>query len=565
MNYQNPSFSALQRTDILEKLKTEFFDLVVIGGGATGCGIALDAASRGLKTALIEKSDFASGTSSKSTKLIHGGLRYLKQLDIGLVRETGTERAVVHRLAPHLVLPEKMLMPLVKGGTYGKWATSFGLKVYDILAGVEGDDRRRMLSKKETLALEPLLEEEGLEGGGYYAEYRTDDARLTIENIKTAVQHGALALNYCKAIDFKYNDDSVKGLLCKDEINGEQFEIKSKKVVAAGGPWVDNLRKKDGALGEKRLHLTKGIHLVFPHAKFPLKQTTYFDGPDGRMIFAIPRGRITYVGTTDTNYTANLNRVICTKADAAYVLRAIHHAFPSVKVNEKDIISNWAGLRPLIHEEGKSPSELSRKDEIFISKSGLIAIAGGKLTGYRKMAQRIVDLVTEQMEGATLEAFKKCHTKNIYLTPEPFKNYGAVKQYISELENIMDSIGLDKYYAWYLTTNYGRQTGVILDKLRSFEDTPEVALARAEVWFGVYHEMVTRADDYFVRRSGRLFFDIQTIAEIRAIVMEDLKNYLNWDAHRLAEENEKLEALLYDATHYYDDEYALQDTGNQVQ
>ena len=173
-------FSSLDRQQHLAKLKSEIFDLVVIGGGATGTGIALDAAARGLKTALVEKRDFASGTSSKSTKLIHGGLRYLKQLDIALVRETGTERAIVHRLAPHLVLPEKMLMPLIKGGTYGKWATSFGLMVYDILAGVKGDDRRKMLSKKKTLALEPLLEENGLKGGGYYAEYRTDDARLTI-------------------------------------------------------------------------------------------------------------------------------------------------------------------------------------------------------------------------------------------------------------------------------------------------------------------------------------------------------------------------------------------------
>ncbi|MGB0522207.1 MAG: FAD-dependent oxidoreductase, partial [Flammeovirgaceae bacterium] len=183
--------SANQRPELLKKLRTEEFDLLVIGGGITGAGIALDAAARGFKTALVEKSDFASGTSSKSTKLIHGGLRYLKQFEIALVREVGSERAVVHKLAPHLVTAEKMLLPIIKDGTYGKLLTSIGLMVYDVLAGVESADQRIMYTKEETLKSEPLLDEGYLEGGGYYAEYRTDDARLTIEVIKTANFMGA--------------------------------------------------------------------------------------------------------------------------------------------------------------------------------------------------------------------------------------------------------------------------------------------------------------------------------------------------------------------------------------
>ena len=179
-NVKPIEFSALHRGEFLAKLQEETFDLLVIGGGATGCGIALDAASRGMKTALVEKGDFASGTSSKSTKLIHGGLRYLKQLEISLVRETGTERAMVHRLAPHLVLPEKMLMPIIDGGTYGKWAASFGVKVYDILAGVDSEDGRKMLSKEEALEKEPLLDEAILQGACFYAEYRTDELTMLI-------------------------------------------------------------------------------------------------------------------------------------------------------------------------------------------------------------------------------------------------------------------------------------------------------------------------------------------------------------------------------------------------
>ncbi len=554
MSSKNSPFSMLNRKEQIENLKSETYDLVVIGGGATGTGIALDAASRGLKTALVEMRDFASGTSSKSTKLIHGGLRYLKQLDVALVRETGTERAVVHRLAPHLVLPEKMLMPLIEGGTYGKWATSFGLWVYDVLAGVKGDDRRKMLNKKKTLALEPLLDENGLKGGGYYAEYRTDDARLTIELIKTAVNHGAVALNYCKVEQFIYQNEMVSGVKCKDEISGEEFEIKSKKVVSAGGPWVDKIRKRDGKVEGKRLHLTKGVHIVFPHEKFPLKHTTYFDGPDGRMIFAIPRGRVTYVGTTDTTYKGDLNRVVTTKEDAAYILRAAKHGFPSVELTEADMISNWAGLRPLIHEDGKSPSELSRKDEIFISDKGLISIAGGKLTGYRKMAQRIVDLVIKQMEGVTKRSFGKCKTKKIPLTIESMQNHKAVQTYIEELVNVLLEKGLGKYHAWYLVTNYGKQAETIVQKMSDFYNEPEIALARAEVWFGVHYEMIARAEDFFVRRTGRLYFDIKSITMIRSEVMNDLQTYLSWDAAQVKFENKILDDLLYDATHYYEKE-----------
>lgn len=552
-------FSALNRSHWLQKLKTETFDLLVIGGGATGCGIALDAASRGLKTALVEKEDYASGTSSKSTKLIHGGLRYLKQLDVALVRETGTERAIVHRLAPHLVLPKKMLMPLVKNGTYGYWSTSFGLWVYDVLAGVEGDDRRKMLSKKNTLKLEPLLDPNGLKGGGFYAEYRTDDARLTIELVKTATKFGTIALNYCKVSDFVYEGKKIAAANCTDELTGDVFAVKAKKIVSAGGPWVDKLRKKDGSLSGKRLHLTKGVHIVFPHDKIPLKYTSYFDGPDGRMIFAVPRGTITYVGTTDTNYIGALDRVVATKADAEYLLKAVKYAFPTIDVEEADIVSNWAGLRPLIHEDGKSPSELSRKDEIFVSDSGLISIAGGKLTGYRKMGQRIVDLVVKDMS----EIFKsspgikeKCQTKTLPLTEEFFENWQAVLDYISDLEKRVSGKGLPIHRAAYLVHNYGKQTELILAEMENFIDLPEVALARAEAWFCVNYEQVQSAEDFFVRRTGRLFFDTNSISEIRNVVMDDLQNYLKWNTKMVVSENQRLDDLIFDATNFYEEELA---------
>lgn len=556
MNLQEVvSFSAVNRKEEIEALSKTYFDLLVIGGGATGCGIALDAASRGMSVALVEKRDFASGTSSKSTKLIHGGLRYLKQFDIPLVRETGTERAVVHKLAPHLVIPEKMLLPLIQGGTFGKWATSFGLLVYDLLAGVERDDRRKMLSKKQALELEPLLDENKLKGGGFYAEYRTDDARLTIEMIKRAAQFGAKALNYCEAVDFIYEGDQITAVECKDTFSGQSFSVKAQKVVSAGGPWVDRVRKLDGSLSGKRLHLTKGVHIVVPKEKLPLQHSVYFDVPDGRMIFAIPRGKVTYIGTTDTNYNGRLDRIVVTKSDAEYLLNAVNNAFPSIDLTVDDLISNWAGLRPLIHEDGKSPSELSRKDEIFLSPSGLISIAGGKLTGYRKMAQRIVDLVSKQLSAKSEQNFGPCRTKEVYLTSKPFSNAKAVQQYAKQLEKEVSDRGLDPYYGWYLTTVYGEQSQAILDKMAAFQSVAAgIALARAEVWFTTHHEMVNSASDFFVRRTGRLYFDIGSIAEVRAAIMQDLQEYLNWDSDRRQKEEDILDTLLYDATHYYDEE-----------
>ena len=368
-------FSNHNRKEVTSHLSTTTFDLVVIGGGITGAGIALDAASRGLKVALLEKRDFASGTSSKSTKLIHGGLRYLKQFDFWLVKEVGSERAIVHQLAPHLVLPEKMLLPLIENGSYGKWLTSVGLKVYDILAQVTGEDKRQMLEKKEALALEPLLPKKVLKGAGYYAEYRTDDARLTIENIKTAVSKGATALNYAKVTGFLYREDQVAGVAVADQLSGATFEINASFVINAAGPWVDELREVNQSKNGKRLHLTKGVHLVFPYEKLPVKQSVYFDIPDGRMMFAIPRGKVTYVGTTDTNFDKDKDHPHTTLADAIYLISAVNNMFPKINLDLEDIVSSWAGLRPLIHEEGKGASELSRKDEIFTSPSGLVSIA----------------------------------------------------------------------------------------------------------------------------------------------------------------------------------------------
>ncbi|MCO6478607.1 MAG: glycerol-3-phosphate dehydrogenase/oxidase [Phaeodactylibacter sp.] len=537
------SLSSTNRKEIIQKLSDEAYGLIVVGGGITGAGIALDAASRGMKAALFEKDDFASGTSSKSTKLIHGGLRYLKQFEVGLVREVGRERAIVHNLAPHLVLAEKMLLPLIKGGTFGPLSTSIGLFVYDFLAGVKGADKRRMLDKKQTLNLEPLLEgqKDVLNGSGFYAEYRTDDARLTIEIIKTAVKYGADCINYVKVSGLLYNESGkVVGVRCKDTETGEEFEVKSSYVVSAAGPWVDKLRKKDHSLKGKRLFLTKGVHIVVPRERFPARHSLYFDVPDGRMMFAIPRQRATYIGTTDTPYEGDPDRIPINQEDVDYLLEATNHMFPGVNLSTDDVESSWAGLRPLIYEEGKSASEMSRKDEIFESESGLISIAGGKLTGYRKMAERITNLLNKKFQAAHGKRFRDSQTINIPLSGGPFQNSGEVDAYRKTVDKRLNGLGLNSYYADYLVSNYGKQTDEILDKFQSFNDSPEVALARAEAWYSIHHELALHPMDFFNRRSGRLYFNLPSIKLVLEPVMQDFQAYLQWTDGKLKEEKAKV-------------------------
>ncbi|MBM1104932.1 glycerol-3-phosphate dehydrogenase/oxidase [Aurantibacter crassamenti] len=534
---KNISFSNLKRATTIKKLVKEEFDLVVIGGGITGGGVALDAASRGLKVALVEKGDFASGTSSKSTKLIHGGLRYLKQFDFWLVKEVGSERAIVHKLAPHLVIPEKMLLPLIENGSYGKWLASIGLKVYDILAQVSGDDKRKMLEKKEAMKLEPLLPKKILKGAGYYAEYRTDDARLTIENIKTSLQFGAVPLNYAEVTDFIYTDKRVAGVKIKDGITGENFEIKSKYVISAAGPWVDELRSKNNSKKGKQLHLTKGVHLVFPFEKLPVKQSVYFDIPDGRMMFAIPRGKITYVGTTDTNFNKDKDNVDIDLADAIYLLSAVNHMFPKINLEMEDIISSWAGLRPLIHEEGKSASELSRKDEIFTSDTGLISIAGGKLTGYRKMAERVVNRIAKEIEEEGASKLEECKTDKIPLCGNVgFKKSKHVKKYIDEIYNRIKPDGFSKHDAWFLVTNYGKQTETILETYATLKNKDIYErMAKAELRFGIDYEMVHTPMDFFIRRTGRLYFDIDSVRNLLEPILAEFKTIYKLEDAKISE------------------------------
>lgn len=549
MNKRN--FSSLTRTETLDSVEGTTFDLIVLGGGVTGAGIALDASSRGMNVLLLEKDDFASGTSNKSTKLIHGGLRYLKQFEFGLVKETGTERAIVHKLAPHLAVPEKMLLPFVTDGTYGSFSTSVGLKIYDLLAGVLKKDRRKMLSKSQTLNAEPLLNSATVEGGGLYSEYRTDDARLTIEILKTAHRYEAVLLNYAEVKSFVINFGEVKGVVFQDHISGKEMMAKSQVVVVAAGPWLDTILKKRDTMLPNKLRLTKGVHIVVSHDKFPIKQPVYFDTPDGRMVFAIPRGRCTYIGTTDTEYHGRLDRVVATEGDCEYLLNALRRVFPDVILSIADVESNWAGLRPLIEQVGKSPSELSRKDEIYEMPDGIIAIAGGKLTGYRRMAQRVTDLVQKRLD---LPYRVKSRTAMIALSRDPFTNFKVVEKTISHYEKLMKKWRIPKLWGQYLVMTYGSEASVIWKYFQTQKPLTEQGLVLAELWYVIHFEMAQTPADYFVRRGGRLYFDIASVLQWKSLVMDTFKSAFQWDEDRVDRELTILNRYIQDATTYYKNE-----------
>lgn len=552
------SFSSIQRESLLKEMSEINLDLLVIGGGITGAGIALDAQVRGIQTGLIEMQDFGAGTSSRSTKLVHGGLRYLKQFEVKLVAEVGKERAIVYENAPHVTTPEWMLLPMIEGGTFGKFATSIGLKVYDFLAGVKKSEHRFMLNKEKTIQKEPLLRKDKLKGSGVYVEYKTDDARLTLEIMKEAVSRGVMAVNYTKADGFIYEGKKIVGVKVVDQLSGKETIVRAKKIVNAAGPWVDTLREKDQSKKGKYLYLTKGVHLVFDGERFPLKQAVYFDTEkDGRMCFAIPRDGKTYVGTTDTFYKDDITHPRMTVADRDYILKAVNYMFPDVRLTVTDVESCWSGLRPLIHEEGKSASEISRKDEIFFSESGLISIAGGKLTGYRKMAERIVDIV-----GKDLGINKSCTTNNITLSGGDIGGSVNLPKFLKDKTEEGMKLGLGEDEALKLAKLYGSNVSRVFEIMKTIGDEGKLYGLPKSVFaalvYGIEEEMVATPADFFNRRTSAIFFNINWVRTYKDPVLRYMKQRFNWsnDAYKL--HKEKIEMEIEHATIAVDEVVPLQ-------
>lgn len=545
-------FSGADRQHCIHSLSSQTFDVLVIGGGITGAGIALDATLRGFKTALVEMQDFAAGTSSRSTKLIHGGLRYLKQFEIQLVAEVGRERAIVYDNGPHVTTPEWMLLPIYKGGSLNLYSTSIGLFLYDFLAGVKKEERKKMLSPKAAIEKEKLINQKFLKGAGYYVEYRTDDARLTIEVIKAAVENNAICLNYCKGENFIYsNQNKVIGLICKDMLTGEQITIHAKKVINATGPWVDMIREKDGSRNGKGLQLTKGVHIVIDQKYLPLNQSIYFNTLDGRMVFAITRNGKVYIGTTDTIYDKDPIRPRMTVSDRKYLIDAIQYIFPSVKILEAQIESSWAGVRPLILEEGKGSSEISRKDEIWESESGLITIAGGKLTGYRKMAEKVMDLISKKMEMEENRKFRPCYTTEFPISGGNVGGAEGFKRFVKLKTEEGVDIGLTFEEASHLSCIYGSNVNdiyhLIAESNWKEKRTKLPILLWAMLCYALEYEMVMTPLDFFIRRTGLLYFDLSMVQTYKKEVIHYMTEYFQWNERDIQKYTDQLNNAIQEA------------------
>ncbi|WP_428683246.1 glycerol-3-phosphate dehydrogenase/oxidase [Sphingopyxis sp.] len=486
---------ARRRAQVFAELEARTFDLAVIGGGITGAGIARDAAMRGLSVALVEARDYASGTSSRSSKMIHGGLRYLAQGDIALVKEAASERQILRRIAPHLTRLSPFLIPTTNMAMTAKLRT--GLWTFEKLGGVPEAEKHEVIGLAELQAREPLMRTEKLNGAVLYPEFLTDDARLVLANIRSAQGAGAVVVSHAAASEL-----TGDGLVATSTLDdGLGARIKAKLIVNAAGAWVDAVRGLETGEGDVRMSLSRGIHLVLPRARLPIHSTIIIRAPDKRSIFAVPRGAFSYIGTTDVFHDGADYWPAPTREDIDYLLRATEAALSIDPIRDSEIVSLWSGVRPLIAQPGKKANEVSRKDEIWTSPGGLVSIAGGKLSAYRAMAERVVDLVVERL-GATAQP---CSTAEV---PLP----GGSRE--------VQLAGLDPLAAERLAGLYGDEANEIV--ITGGDVTAEATRA-------VTHEGASTLEDYWVRRSARAWFDDGAGLTALAPAANAMGALLGWD------------------------------------
>jgi glycerol-3-phosphate dehydrogenase len=496
-----------------EALGDSTFDLLILGGGITGAGTALDATLRGLRVALIDKGDFASGTSSESSKLVHGGLRYLENRrvsDIRLVYEALHERQRLLHNAPHLVRPLHFIIPFYQTARVGPWMWRIGLTLYDLLAGRGNIRRSRSVKLRDLRAAFPGLNQTGLVGGAQYSDARMDDARLCIEVLCTAARHGAVVANYMEAISFEKSEGRITGVRVSDRLGGGECVIRARQVVNATGPWVDEVCKLAGDGGGPYLNPTKGVHIVAANPGLSNAFLLLHPG-DGRVLFVIPWLTRTdpldppaefsptvLIGTTDTQHDGPADEVKVTGADIAYLLDAYNHYF-SPALKETDILGSFAGLRPLIRARPGEPSARSREFRIFTAPSGLLTVAGGKYTTYRHMAEMVVDAVT-----ARLGTRRPCNTRDFRLdgAPEvPWPEFAS-----NEVERLRRSHRIAAGSAWHLVDRYGRCAADVAACIKKDARLAEPVVPgwpdiHAEFVYQREHEMAVNPADFLMRRT----------------------------------------------------------------
>ena len=487
------------RPQRLASLEATPFDVAIIGGGITGAAVARDAAARGLSVALIEKEDWAAGTSWRSTKLVHGGLRYLETAQIGLVFESLAERALLMQTAPHLVRPADFLLPAFSGRGRSAWQLSAGLTAYDVLSLGRRTSFHRRLSRADCVRRERLLESPELLSGALYADGRTDDARLTLENVLDAASLGAVAVTGLEVRGLSRSRGTVAGVAVSDRDSGREFAIQARAVVNAAGPWGDRVRRMEDAAAPELLRLSRGVHLTVPASRLPLSEIVAFPLGDGRLLFAVPHGAVTMLGTTDTDFSGSPDEVFADPADVAYLLAAARQTFPSAALTDQDVVSTFAGLRPLVSQPGRSLEETSREEAIMVSEGGLVTVTGGKLTTHRRMAEKAIDRVARSLEKQGV-AVRACATRG-----RPFP--GAVKQ-VSDaaLDSDVSVSGLSAEALIHLLGRYGCRAhevvGVAMeDRALSRPLAAGLPDVEAEIVFAARHEDARTLSDALIRRT----------------------------------------------------------------
>lgn len=515
----------MKRNEQIEKLSSTLeFDICIIGGGATGLGIAVDAASRGCKTLLLEKFDFAKGTSSRSTKLVHGGVRYLQQGNIKLVMEALKERGLLKKNAPHVVKNQSFVIP-----NYKWWENSFygiGLKVYDWMAGSLGLGPSQFLNKEETLALAPNLDENGLRGGILYHDGQFDDARLAIHLAMTADDHGAVVLNYMNVDGLMKANEKVCGVMVTDTISGKTFEIRAKAVINATGIFSDTIAKLDDPNAEPMISYSQGIHLVFDK-EFLLSDTAIMipRTDDGRVLFAVPWHNKIIVGTTDTPVSfsnsavetrhalsalslrkTHMNEPVALKEEIEFVMQHIHR-YLKKDPSFEDVRSIFAGLRPLVKSSSKITSAISRDHHISISDSELISITGGKWTTYRKMAEDVMEIVVHKAGISE----KECVTKNLHIHGyRENNNYKAPLYYYGTDEDSVKAL-----------IHQDTSLGELIH--------PSLPYIKAEIIWAVRNEMCMTVEDALARRTRALLLDAKAAMESSLSVAQMMAKEMNKD------------------------------------
>ncbi len=541
-----------------KQIQSEPFDLVVVGGGITGAGIFRDAALRGLKVALFERDDFASGTSSRSSKLVHGGLRYLEMFQFGLVFESTHERARLMRLARNLVRPLPFLLPVFRSSRNGLVKITAGMWLYDLLASFRNYRMHRVMGQRSLLAREPSLRRDGLRGGVLYYDAMTDDARLTLDTILDGLGAGGVALNRVEVTGLHLRDGRVKSIEVLDRTAGRTAEVATGCVVCAAGPWTESVLARLGAAETgPRLRPTKGAHIVLPRERLPLAHAVVMSSPvDGRVMFAIPWRGATVVGTTDTDFPADpsrMDRVFADRADVEYLLASIHHYFPEVAVGIDDVIGTWAGLRPLIdprsdrRQRPLGPSQVSREHEITVDPRGIVTVAGGKLTTYRLMAAETLAHARAFLPDA---ARGRARTGR---TPLPSsRNLRNDKDLDGLVTEVTRRFQVTPESAAHLVFNYGSNTPKIIaeysDDSRGLLEplVPGLPVLRLEAVHAARNEMALTVADFLCRRTPIFFLTRQHRLEAAREAADLMGDVLGWNQERKGIEITAIEALSLD-------------------